>query len=358
MKPDLLGYVLQILDPEEERAIEAYLEATPEARREVMRMQPLLKAMDDDDAEPSKNLIYQTLRAVAHESSSTGLPSLPSTFEASQEELSSSPVRSSAKLPKLEPWAIKEYEVGPNSWRRADAWALIAVVMLILLAIPPVLQFVRDRAGQIECRENMRQLYLPFSEYMTSHGGAIPALASSGPGAHAGTYATVLKEEGYWNDRMRLGCPPGSATVPQSMAEVAKHQDDELPYWKKFAGNYAYNMGYIKENNGQPQIMQVKRGDGDCIPILADRPARFGEVSDWVTANSPNHGGLGQNILCLGGNVYFQKNRTALQGGDQDIYRNAQGLPYAGKSISDYVLGASEATAMPTRPVQPINPQD
>lgn len=359
MKPDLLGYVLQMLEPEEERAVEAYLEATPEARKEVMRMRPLLKAMQDDDVEPSKDLVYKTLRAVAHQSSSAvSMPSLPRAAAASGGTSAPTAGRSSAQLPKLEPWALKEYEAAPNTWRRADAWALIAVVLLILLAIPPVLQFVRDRAGQIECRENMRQHYSSFMEYMIAHGGAIPALANSGPASRAGIYATKLKEEGLWGERMRLGCPPGSPTVPQSMEEVAKHPDDEMAYWKKFAGSYAYNLGYIKENEGTSQILQVKRGDGDCIPILADRPARFGEVSDWATANSPNHGGQGQNILCLGGNVHFQKNRCALQGGDQDIYRNAQGQPYAGKSISDYVLGASEATAMPTQSNQPTNPND
>jgi hypothetical protein len=360
MKPDLLGYVLQMLDPEEERAVEAYLEATPEARREVMRMRPLLTAMQDDEVEPSKDLIYKTLRAVARQSSATAMPSVQQPVATPASTAAPTTVRSSAKLPKLEPWAIKEYEASPTSWRRADAWALIAVVMLILLAIPPVLQFVRDRAGQIECRENMRQLYSSFTEYMNDHGGTIPALASSGPAARAGIYATTLKEAGLWGDRMRMGCPPGSPTVPQSMAEVATHPDDEMPYWKKFAGSYAYNLGYLKENEGKRQIMQVKRGDGDCIPILADRPARFGEVSDWATANSPNHGGQGQNILCLGGNVCFQKNRSAMQGGDQDIYRNAQGQPYAGKTISDYVLGPSEATAIPvpsqtTKPATPLD---
>ncbi|MFT3878308.1 MAG: hypothetical protein QM703_01450 [Gemmatales bacterium] len=225
MKPDLLGYVLQMLEPEEERAVEEYLETTPEARREVLRMRPLLKAMQDDEVEPSKDLIYKTLRAVAHQNSAINhSPIVPPVVVPAGE-----PVRGSAKLPKLEPCASKEYETSPDSWRRADAWALIAVIMLILLAIPPVLQFVRDRAGQVECRENMRQLYSSFTEYMNDHGGAIPALTYSGPASRAGIYATTLKEAGLWGDRMRLGCPPGSPTVPQSMAEVATHPDDEAP---------------------------------------------------------------------------------------------------------------------------------
>jgi hypothetical protein len=340
MKPDLLGYVLHTLEPAEERAVEEYLESTPEARKELLRMRPLLNAMQQEDVEPSKELIYKTLRAIAgqHRAGSA----------AAVEIAACAAAHGSAQLPKLEPWAIKEYETCPTTWRRADAWALIAVVMLILLAIPPVLQFVRDRAGQVECRENMRQLYSSFSEYMMNHDGKIPALADHGPEARAGIYATMLREAGLWGDRMRLGCPPGSPTVPQSMAEVQKHPDEELAYWQKFAGSYAYNLGYTKQDEGKLKILQVKQGDGDCIPILADRPARFGEVPEWATANSPNHGGQGQNVLCLGGNVSFKKDRFLATGNDLDIYRNQQGQPFAGKNVFDTVLGPSEAKPIPT----------
>ena len=335
--------MLHTLEPAEERAVEEYLESTPEARKELLRMRPLLNAMQQDDPEPSKELIYKTLRAIAcqHRTGSTPGAAFGSG--------SSVPLaHGSSQLPKLEPWAMKEFESCPTTWRRADAWALIAVVMLILLAIPPVLQFVRDRAGQVECRENMRQLYSSFSEYMINHNGAIPALAEQGPEGHAGIYATVLREAGLWGDRMKLGCPPGSPTLPQSMAEVKKHPDDELPYWQKFAGSYAYNLGYTRQEEGKSKILQVKLGDGDCIPILADRPARFGEVPEWATANSPNHGGQGQNVLCLGGNVCFIKTRCSATGDDLDIYRNQQGQPFAGKSVLDTVLGPSEAKAIDT----------
>jgi hypothetical protein len=340
MKPDLLGYVLHTLEPAEERVVEEYLESTPEARKELLLLRPLLNAMKQEEPEPSKELIYKTLRAIACQHRTGSTPAV--------EVAKCAASRGSAQLPQLEPWAIKEYESCPTTWRRADAWALIAVVMLILLAIPPMLQFVRDRAGQFECRENMRQLYTSFSEYMINHNGAIPVLAEQGPAARAGIYATTLREAGLWGDRMRLGCPPGSPTMPQSMAEVEKHPDEELAYWQKFAGSYAYNLGYTKQDEGKLRILQVKQGDGDCIPILADRPARFGEVPEWATANSPNHGGLGQNVLCLGGNVCFQKARCSTNGDDPDIYRNQQGQPYAGKSVFDTVLGPSEAKAMPT----------
>ena len=42
----------------------------------------------------------------------------------------------------------------------------------------------------------------------------------------------------------------------------------------------------------------------DSTPILADRPPAQG----W--GNSPNHGGTGQNVLFVGGNVGFFTTRT------------------------------------------------
>lgn len=337
MKPDLLGYVLQTLEPEEERSVEEYLESTPEARRELLRLRPLLNALDaQEEPAPSKDLIFKTLRAIASQRTHEEHP---------KSDVTPAPIRrSSTKLPQLEPWKSDEYESGPTNWRRADAWALIAVVMLILLAIPPVLQYVRDRAVQVECKDNLRQYYGSFARYAENHGGAIPALSSSGGAtSRAGIYASVLRDEGLWGERMRLGCPPGSASMPQPMEEVKKHGDDEFAYWQKFAGSYAYHLGYQQNENGNINVKPVKRGDGDNIAILADRPARFGEVPDWTTANSPNHGGNGQNVLFMGGHVQFFKTRSIAQGDDRDMYRNVNNQQAAGLHPHDVVLGPSEA---------------
>src|SRR5262245_31970239 len=224
MKPDLTGYVLRVLEPAQEQEVEEYLEMHPEARQELLKMRPLLRALAADEPQPSKDLVYRTLRSIAnlrsveHEPCTTNVSSLKP-VEAKTEKTM---VR---QLPGLEPWKQNDYEASASHWRRADAIALIAVVMLILLAIPPVLQYVRDRAMQVECKNNLRQIYSSMLRYMQDHDGAIPALSEN---RHAGAYASMLRDAGLWGDRMRLGCPPGSPTMPQSLAEVDKHRDDEL----------------------------------------------------------------------------------------------------------------------------------
>ena len=56
--------------------------------------------------------------------------------------------------------------------------------------------------------------------------------------------------------------------------------------------------------------------------------------------NSPNHGGVGQNVLYLNGRVRFCTNRTVGVDGD-DIYLNKEKQPEAGIDRWDSVLGAS-----------------
>ena len=59
--------------------------------------------------------------------------------------------------------------------------------------------------------------------------------------------------------------------------------------------------------------------------------------------NSLNHGGGGQNVLYIGGNVRYVTTRTVGIGGD-DIYVNLHQRVLAGVTPSDTVLGASDAS--------------
>jgi hypothetical protein len=110
------------------------------------------------------------------------------------------------------------------------------------------------------------------------------------------------------------------------------------------SGCYAYVLGYRDEEG---RLVGVRRGpDTDGLPVLADRPP-FGDGGVSVAAvNSANHGGSGQNVLYLGGNVQFVKHRNVGVNSD-DIYLNRNGRVEAGANRWDTVLGASAA-----RPVQ------
>lgn len=82
------------------------------------------------------------------------------------------------------------------------------------------------------------------------------------------------------------------------------------------------------------------------MPIMGDRPPfKPGEpASD--PGNSPNHGGRGQNILHIGGNVVHRVDRKI---GDDDIYLNAGNRVGVGTGPNDTVLGSTWASPYPKK---------
>jgi hypothetical protein len=86
----------------------------------------------------------------------------------------------------------------------------------------------------------------------------------------------------------------------------------------------------------------------DRRSVLADRPPfEQQDQSGSFAGNSRNHGGKGQNVLFIGGNVMFAKKRDELAVGGKDIYLNMQHRPEAGLNPDDTVLGASGFTPYP-----------
>ena len=82
--------------------------------------------------------------------------------------------------------------------------------------------------------------------------------------------------------------------------------------------------------------MGLSRDSGDLLPILADRPCESG------AANSPNHGGAGQNVLYIGGQVrWCAEPRVGVD--CDDIYLNQKYRVLTGEHRLDTVLGPSEA---------------
>jgi hypothetical protein len=106
---------------------------------------------------------------------------------------------------------------------------------------------------------------------------------------------------------------------------------------RELAGDYAYTLGYrdVAGLHG----LRWEPGN-DRTPILSDRPPAQ-SPTECGPGNSPNHGGLGQNVLYTGGEVRFLSTR---QLGPDDIYVNQQRRILAGLHRNDVVLGPSEAS--------------
>ncbi len=340
MEENLVGYLLNALDPETHREVEAYLGANPEARRhaEVLRraLEPLA-ADADEEAPPGL-----WLRALAHvaRDQARQAPRRPAPPPADHFD----------DLPPA-PRPVPAQVLGPSRsrWRRADL--LVAAILLFAVAglgasLLPTLWY---RQQIYACQNNLRLFHQALMEYSQRHDGAFPKVEDTPPRNVAGIFVPILKESGALPDDVTVACPADGHQKPPAVtvAELEEMQKDRPSQFdalsRRLAGCYAYSLGY--GDRGAHSGLRVE--DGGYLPILSDAPDfQGGRVA---LGNSPNHGGRGQNVLYIDGHARFSTTRGAGVGGD-DIFVNQHGRVGAGCNPEDTVLGASAATPFPYDP--------
>jgi hypothetical protein len=319
MDEDLVGYVLDALDPDARQEVETRLEEQPQARARLERLRRVLEplAADAEAGEPPAGLALSALARIA-EYRCRRLPDAPppSAFQRVTPP--------SRRMP-----------------RRADL--LVAAALLILisgLALPGIRRLWHVYNHRATCADNLRVLWTGLQAYGNSHEGMLPQVEERGPRSVAGIFVPVLHEAGVLRSDARLVCP-GDDTQPLptphrlgTLEELYRSRPEAfLRAAHDLAGSYAYSMGY-KEGD----VLQGLRCDsGDLLPVMADR------LPCAAPGNSPNHGGAGQNVLYLGGKVRWCANRSAGIDGD-DIYLNRRNEVHAGLAREDTVLGCSDSS--------------
>jgi hypothetical protein len=319
MDENLVGYLLQALDRDEEAEIEAHLQAHPDTQERVDLLRQALAPLEAaaDEWEPPADLRIRTLARVAEYR----------TRELLSYRVPAPPPRSPAS---------------PRTWwRRADVLIAASILIFASSLILPGLNTIRMQYNITACQNNLRGFYQALMAYSDHHQGALPMVEERPPRNYAGIVIPALREGGYLTDAISVNCPASgfqhaSDVTIESLDE--ERQRDPGQYEKDIlllSGCYAYPLGY-RENN---QHFGVRRVPGyDMLPIMADKPPfsqQWGEAV-W-TGNSPNHGAKGQNVLFLGGLVIFSTSRNVGIGGD-DIYVNSNGLPLPGIGMADSVL--------------------
>jgi hypothetical protein len=318
MDEDLVGYLLNNLDPVTHQQVAAQLRHDPEARSRLEALRLALAPLEDDRAgvEPPAGLVQRTLALVA-EHHPFQLPPAPA---APREQLGS-PVRR---------WF----------WR-IDV--LVAACLLVLVGglSTTALAQAWTRYQRTACARNLNQFWVSLSAYSDHHDNAFPRVEAEGARSVAGIFVPVLHDSGLLGD-VSVGCPAQGRQAPpsHSVAELERLQRTAPEEFRRaagaLAGGYAYSLGY-RENG---VLCGLRRDCGDHVPIMADCPPAGG-------GNSRNHGGAGQNVLYIGGTVRWCVRPTVGIAGD-DIYVNKDNRVLAGVHRVDTVLGASDA--------QPCNP--
>jgi hypothetical protein len=327
MDEDLIGYLLGALDPVTHRHVEAHVRTHPEARARLDLLEQALAPLAEDAAPPAPppGLAAAAIARVA-------------AYRAA--ELPPAVAWAPGRLPPApEP---SRHQVGSpgRGWGRRGDWAVAALLLVLLggLTAPMLVGRWHDYR-RTACENNLRLFWGDLQAYADRGAGDLPRVEADGPRAVAGIFVPVLNDAGVLGEAS-VTCPgegrPGAprSASRRSVRELEElHRSDPAGYQavaRELAGGYAYCLGYREGSLHRG----LRRGPDDDLPVLADRPQDGG-------GNSLNHGGGGQNVLYVGGNVRWCVHPGVGPGGD-DIYLNQDFQVRAGLHRADSVLGGSD----------------
>lgn len=314
MKEDLIGYLLDALEPDERERVEQYLATHPEAREHVEKLRATLDLLGPDSGhhDPPFGLAHRTCRLLG--------PSRCDTVEV---------VGGAAE----------------GGWRMRDvlfaAGTCLAASLILIVAVDSS----RRQVQRVKCEHNLQVLYRAMANYSDLHNGYFPFVSADGPAAVrvAGVYAPTLVDSGQITDTNVFYCPADQnaplGLMPSKAQLVALSDSDEQlgTLCKTMGGSYGYAFGYVDADN---QYRGRRDEHSPFRVLMADQPSRPAPLAR--SANSPNHGGHGQNVLYEDGHIQFI---TDPRRGDDDIYVNYLGNMAAGIGQDDSVVGYSERRA-------------
>jgi prepilin-type processing-associated H-X9-DG protein len=319
MERDLVGYLLKTVGPREQAAVEAYLHASPAAAAQAAGLRKTLDWLAlDPNTPPPPGLADQTLARIG-----PGAPQQPET-------------------PKVGP--------KPLPWRPTRRLVELSVAATVgVAALGAVATYVADistqgiggspsRAQTTECQNNLRKLHGALAVYADNHRKQFPnvATAAEPPRNVASMVFPILFEAGLLPSDAKLSCAGAIGPVP-CVIGVQDVRSMHATTWQGWADAmrhaYAYSLGYRTKSQILPTYLDEQLSS--LMPLMSDSSP----TDPSTSANSPSHGGSGQNVLFCDGHVIFSPLRTI--GVDRDdIFLNRAGKQAAGLDSADAVLAS------------------
>ena len=325
MREDLLGYLLEALEPSQRQSVEQALIHDDRLQRDLHLLRRSLEPLwsDKGHLDPPQGLASRTLEYIAAHTVTTP----------------------AGKSPSHTPAVLAPVTTAPGRWSMADLVVAAGIFLAASMLLFPALSQSRYSARLAACQNNLRQIGLALTNYSELHNGDFPEVAREGNLAAAGVYATKLQASGLLPDAQLVVCPASELaeraepfSVP-TVEQLENARGDGLSKLHRVVGgSYGYNLGYVSDGRYFP----TKNLRRPRFPILADAPSE-----QLVRHQSTNHGGCGQNVWCEDGSVMYITGCKS-NDSDQDIFANDQGEVAAGLHPEDAVIGPSPAKPLRT----------
>lgn len=328
MREQLIGYVLDALDPSERLAVEQQLAENPQWQRELEQVRKDLAALQAtrEDCDPPKDLAERTCQFVF-------------------DWTSSRPVQLAQSA--LSP-GHRSYGPPSSHWSLADTVVAVGICLVVAIMFFPAIFNSRFIAQRLQCQDQLRQLGIALGEYSElAGGGYFPAVPTSGKRSFAGIYGPSLAENGYLRNPRLLICPASrlASEMPNfripTLSEIDRADEVSIVVLQRMAGgSYAYSLGVVVNGVHRPP----RNLGRPFFVVMADAPLTFSPVE----ADRLSHGGQGLNLLFEDGHVEFVSAQLPKPKWD-DPFHSRRGLVEAGMDEDDAVVGPSIMPPFPFR---------
>jgi hypothetical protein len=308
MRDQLIGYLLDALEPQEHELVEAQLERDPNLQRELevlaWGLRPL--SVDKSPLAPPPGLAARTCEYVAHHGASVALPT-------------------------------REPATNVSRWTFADMVTAAGIFLAASLLFLPALNQSRFAARVTQCQDNLRQIGVGLQSYSDIHRTFFPIVEVDGP---VGVVAIRLQDQGFLPGQHVLICPasalaerPEVFRLPSSaQLRAAASQQELARLYRQMRGSYGFYLGHVA--NGQYQT--PRNSHRPRFALVADAP------SDTPPFHSANHGGCGQNVLFEDMHVGYLTTCKS-RGCTDNFFVNDEGTVDVGLHANDAVIVSGDA---------------
>jgi hypothetical protein len=310
MRENLIGYLLDALEPTERATVEAQLARDSQLKDELDILSRSLEPLAADKAPyaPPVGLATRTLEFVAVQAKVQPPP----------------PVNSV-----------------PSRWSMADMLVAAGIFLAATMLFWPAMNQSRFAARVRGCQNNLRQIGTAMTSYSDFHGRQFPAVTLSNARLNrGGMYAVMLNEKRLLPGTYVVLCPASPLAeeaddfnVPTQQELLAASDEEAARMIRRMGGAYGYSLGFYIKGRYQPPTDLGR----STHALMADAPS--GDPSDRF---SSNHGRCGQNVLFEDMHVKYLT--TCRQRECEDhIFENEKGQMHAGLHPDDTVVGTSDA---------------
>ena len=308
MRDNLLGYLLEALEPHERDAVEQSLERDPRLRAELELLDRGLEPLRADRG---------------HLEAPHGLAQRTCDFVITQATVMLAPAAAPSRM----------------RWTMADFVVAAGIVIAASMMFFPALNHSRHLAQMAGCQNNMRQVGVALAGFSQNHGGSLPEVLHRGKIMVPESFASTLAGGHYLPSMSALRCPAGgqpaegSDAIP-TVVQIQTARGSEWTRIRRWMDRvYAYTLGYYEDG----EYRTPKHVGDSHFVILSDAPNY-----NCSSRMSQSHGGGIQNVMFRDLHVK-QSCSCKPEGGRDDIFLNGRNQIAPGTDPNDSVVATSRA---------------